>query len=117
MAGTPLASIQHAAELLSETKLDSAQRELLDAVVVASQMMMHETRKVMDFQKCQQGAAALRWTPVPGTKLRAHVEDILTMLKVIGQNAGVSFEWEIGKEIPEKLTTDPVWCLMPLLLL
>ena len=100
---TPLSGILGMVELLSQTRLDSRQREFAEAAVESANALLHVINDVLDFSKIEAENDLAR----ENFSVRAVVESVLENAATRAAGKKVALVAVVGREIPHRLTGDP----------
>ena len=101
---TPLSGILGMVELLSQTRLDSRQREFAEAAVESANALLHVINDVLDFSKIEAGKMTMARE---NFSVRAVVESVLENAATRVAGKKVALVAVVGREIPHRLTGDP----------
>jgi PAS domain S-box-containing protein len=102
---TPLSGILGMVELLGQTRLDRRQREFADAAVESANALLRVINDVLDFSKIEAG----KMTVVrEDFSVRAIVDSVLENVATRSAGKKVALAAIVRREIPHRLTGDPV---------
>jgi PAS domain S-box-containing protein len=101
---TPLNAILGAADLLSETPLNSNQKEYVNMFQRNSERLVTLINDFLDFSKIEAGALRLEKIPF---RIQATVEDALATFRESAARKGIAMEFEIASDAPEWELGDP----------
>ena len=102
---TPLSGILGMVELLGQTRLDPRQREFADAAVESANALLHVINDVLDFSKIEAGKMTMTREDFSA---RAIVDSVLENAASRLTGKKVALAAVIHREIPQRLTGDPI---------
>jgi len=102
---TPLSGILGMVELLGQTRLDRRQREFADAAVESANALLHVINDVLDFSKIEAGKMTLAREDF---SVRAVVDSVLENASARGVEKKLALAAVVRREIPHRLTGDPI---------
>lgn len=102
---TPMNAIIGMAELLSETKLDTKQKNYLSSIQFASENLLSLINDVLDLSKLDSGEMVFENVPF---NIREQLESIVDMLQFKINEKKLELNCEIDKNVPEQLSGDPI---------
>ena len=102
---TPLSGILGMVELLAQTRLDRRQREFADAAVESANALLHVINDVLDFSKIEAGKMTVAHEEF---SVRAIVDSVLENTAARGSGKRITLVAVIGRDVPQKLTGDPI---------
>lgn len=101
---TPMNGIIGMTDLLSDTALDTEQREYADAVRRSAQYLMNIINDVLDFSKIEAGRVEIEKIEF---QLRESVEDVVELLAEQAQEKGLEFAATFDSDLPATFVGDP----------
>jgi PAS domain S-box-containing protein len=102
---TPLSGILGMVELLAQTRLDKRQREFADAAVESANALLRVINDVLDFSKIEAGKMTVAHEDF---SVRAVVDSVLENVAAHGAGKKIALTAIVRREIPHRLTGDPV---------
>jgi PAS domain S-box-containing protein len=102
---TPLTGILGMVELLAQTRLDARQRDFASAAVESANALLHVINDVLDFSKIEAGKMTVAREAF---SLREVVDSVLENVATRGAGKKITLAAVIRREIPQRLTGDPV---------
>jgi len=102
---TPLNAIMGMSELLSETKLDERQREMLTLVRQSSDALLALINDVLDFAALEAGRIRLERTAFG---LRECVQSVVSLVAPLASSKGLCLEVSIADNAPGRVMGDPL---------
>lgn len=101
---TPMNGIIGMTDLLSDTSLDTEQREYADAVRRSAQYLMNIINDVLDFSKIEAGRVEIEKIEF---QLRESVEDVVELLAEQAQEKNLDFAATFDTDLPATFMGDP----------
>lgn len=101
---TPLNGIIGISKILTETDLDSKQKELTEIIVTSGENLSNIINDILDFSKIESGQLNLEKIEF---SLSKNLNSIVSMLHVYSDKKGLELKAEIDKKIPDTLLGDP----------
>ncbi len=101
---TPMNGIIGMTDLLSDTALDTEQREYADAVRRSAQYLMNIINDVLDFSKIEAGRVEIEKIEF---QLRESVEDVVELLAEQAQEKNLDFAATFDTDLPATFIGDP----------
>ena len=102
---TPLSGILGMVELLGQTRLDPRQREFADAAMESANALLHVINDVLDFSKIEAGKMTVAREDF---SVRAIVDSVLENAASRLTGKKVALAAVVHREIPQRLTGDPI---------
>ncbi|NVO31035.1 response regulator [Hymenobacter sp. P5342] len=102
---TPLNAVIGLTHLLRGTRVDAGQQEYLEAIQSSSQNLLVILNDILDSSKMEAGKLTLEQVPF---RLPALLERVQAMFRFALDAKGLYLHTEIGTQIPEAITGDPV---------
>ncbi|MDP9047946.1 MAG: ATP-binding protein, partial [Bacteroidota bacterium] len=100
---TPMNGVLGMASLLSETALDSEQREYSDAIINSGETLLMVINDVLDFSKIESGNLELD----PHTfELRKCIEDVFELFASKASETGIDLVYQIEDNVPDYVISD-----------
>ena len=100
---TPMNGVIGMASLLSETPLDSEQREYTETIKSSGQSLLSVINDILDFSKIESGKMVLENA---GYDLRSCLEDVLDLFSAKASNAGLELMYQIDRNVPTQIVGD-----------
>lgn len=101
---TPLNAVVNLSQLLSQTELKRDQRELLDTLSSASQVLLQLVNDVLDFSKIEAGKLQIERIPFD---LHAFVNSTCRMFRPQAELKGLRLQIAVMPQVPHALIGDP----------
>ncbi len=101
---TPLNSVLGFADLLTETKLDAAQKEQVDMIRRSGDALLVLLNDILDFSRIESGKMPLQPTSV---EIRKCLRDVADLYTATAKAKGVDVRLEVDPAVPNALCTDP----------
>ena len=102
---TPLNGVLGIAEMLSQTRLDEAQREQLEAIRHSGQLLLAMLNDILDFSKIGAGAMSVHSVPVD---LRELIREAVALHRGSAERKGLKLEVDYPPEAPDCVQGDAV---------
>ncbi|NVO83306.1 hybrid sensor histidine kinase/response regulator [Hymenobacter terrestris] len=102
---TPLNAVIGLTHLLRGTRVDAGQQEYLEAIQSSSQNLLVILNDILDSSKMEAGKLTLEQVPF---RLPALLERVQAMFRFALDAKGLYLRTEIGPQVPEAITGDPV---------
>lgn len=100
---TPLNGVIGMANLLSSTKLDNRQMELVETIQKSGQSLMVLINDILDFSKTESGRIELNEEEVD---LREMIQDITSLLSTHASAKGIGISMNVDMQVPERILID-----------
>ncbi|MGS5087413.1 ATP-binding protein [Hydrogenophaga sp. A37] len=100
---TPLNGVVGMSELLGDTGLTDAQKDLLGVLKVSSEQLLSVVDDILDFSKIESGKLALEHRPLD---LRGAIANVCDIVRVRSQEKGLSIKVHIAPDVPPAMTGD-----------
>ncbi|MDP2998855.1 MAG: ATP-binding protein [Bryobacterales bacterium] len=100
---TPMNGILGMSGLLGETGLDSAQREMAEAIRTSAESLLSIINDILDFSRIEAGG--VRFEPAP-FDLRAALEDVIELLTPRAEAAGIELALWYDRRTPFRFVGD-----------
>ena len=100
---TPMNGILGMSGLLGETGLDSAQREMAEAIRTSAESLLSIINDILDFSRIEAGS--VRFEPAP-FDLRAALEDVIELLTPRAEAAGIELALWYDRRTPFRFVGD-----------
>ena len=101
---TPLNSVLGFADLLTETSLDSIQKEQVDMIRRSGDALLVLLNDILDFSRIESGKMPIQPSSVD---VRACLRDVVDLYGATAQAKGLKLRTEVEDSIPTSLCTDP----------
>lgn len=101
---TPMNGVVGFTELLIETKLDSEQKEYVEAIHRSGKSLLIIINDILDFSKLESGDFSLEKIDFDLAQI---IKDVSNLIKPKLQDKPVEIEYQIDPEIPEMINGDP----------
>jgi len=106
--GTPLAAFSMGLQLLASAKLNEEQRQIVQDLQAAEEMMSVVTRKALDHQKCVKGQDLM--PSMKPTNIRELVSKCSSVLRnMSSMNSSVELSFHVAEDVSEMVLTDGTW--------
>lgn len=102
---TPMNAVLSAANLLRRTRLDPRQREHVDMLMDAGDVLMGLLNDVLDFSKIEAGKMELETAPVA---VRDRITAVSRIWAPKALEAGLRLKVRVADDVPEVILTDPL---------
>lgn len=102
---TPLNSVIGFTELLLDTNLDNTQKKYIDIVQVSADSLLDLINDILDFSKIEAGQLKLDYVETDLIKL---LEDSVEIVKFRAHKKGLELLADIGSDLPQIVSIDPV---------
>jgi two-component system, sensor histidine kinase len=102
---TPMNAVLSAANLLRRTRLDARQREHVDMLMDAGDVLMGLLNDVLDFSKIEAGKMELERADM---SVRDRIAAVSRMWGPRAAAAGVRLKVQVADDVPETVRTDPL---------
>jgi len=101
---TPLNSVLGFADLLTETTLDTIQKEQVDMIRRSGDALLVLLNDILDFSRIESGKMPIQPSSV---EIRECLRDVVDLYGATAQAKGVGLRIEVEDSIPSALCTDP----------
>ncbi|MBL8174141.1 MAG: response regulator [Bryobacterales bacterium] len=101
---TPMTGVIGLASLLSATRLDYEQGELVDAIQASGESLLSVVNDILDYSKIEAGRAVIRPEAV---NVRDLIDSVLRCLHPLALEKGLDLRAEGVHELPDSLLVDP----------
>ena len=102
---TPLNGVLGTTELLIDSPLSSAQRELAETVQRSGELLLQLINDILDFSKIEAGKLHLEHIAFD---LRAALDDVIDLFAEAARRKGISLECTVADTLPSHVAGDPV---------
>ena len=100
---TPLNGVVGMGELLTETDLTPAQKDLLGVLRVSSEQLLNVVDDILDFSKIESGKLRLERLPLD---LRGAIQDACNIIQLKASEKGLRLDVQITPEVPQAVCGD-----------
>jgi PAS domain S-box-containing protein len=100
---TPLNSVLGFADLLTDTTLDTLQKEHVEMIRRSGDALLMLLNDILDFSRIESGMMTLQPTAV---EIRKCLSDVADLYRATAQAKGVTIRVEVDKDVPNALCTD-----------
>ena len=101
---TPMNGVIGMADLLLETELSKEQKELARMAKRSGESLLRVINDILDFSKVEAGKMEIEYIPF---KIRELVKEVVEMISFSSDEKGLSIEYSIDNNIPDRLLGDP----------
>ena len=102
---TPMNGVIGLTEILSRSKLDDEQRDMVETIKASSFSLLQIVDDILDTSRVEAGKMVLHEAPV---ELRAFVRSIVESLRTLAEDRGIDLQLEIDPDVSEAITVDAV---------
>ncbi len=102
---TPMNGVLGCTQLLQDTTLTDAQRQLLQTMHRSAEALLALVNDILDFSKIEAGKMSLETADV---HLRSLVEDVVTLVSELAKKKALELTVDVAPDVPESLRGDPV---------
>lgn len=102
---TPMNGVLGCTQLLQDTTLTDAQRQLLQTMHRSAEALLALVNDILDFSKIEAGKMTLETADV---HLRPLIDDVITLVSESAKKKGLLLTVELAPDVPELLRGDPV---------
>lgn len=102
---TPLNGIVPLLEILRETRLDSEQRQFVNTALNSSYHLLGIINDILDFSKIEAGKLDLESIDL---ELGELVESVTSMMGKSAERRGLTLDYRIAEDVPERVKGDPI---------
>jgi len=102
---TPMTGVIGLASLLSATRLDYEQGELVDAIQASGESLLSVVNDILDYSKIEAGRAVIR---PEATNIRTLIHSVLRCLQPLALEKGLDLRAEGIDSLPQSVLVDPV---------
>ena len=100
---TPLNGVVGMSELLGDTGLTDAQKDLLGVLKVSSEQLLSVVDDILDFSKIESGKLALEHLPLD---LKGTIASVCDIVRLKSQEKGLPLKVHIAPDVPPAMTGD-----------
>ena len=100
---TPMNGVLGAADLLSKTKLDDAQKKYVETIRFTGEGLLTIINDILDFSKIESGNLTLDFKPI---NARLFIEDTVNLFQNLAESKKLKLQLEIEKSVPQGLVLD-----------
>ena len=100
---TPMNGVLGMAALLDDTDLDTEQRDLLDTIRASGDTLLTIINDILDLSKIEANKLELEQVPFD---IQESVEDTFSLLRPSASAKGLSFTYQIGPDVPQRIVQD-----------
>ncbi|MBT5055321.1 MAG: response regulator [Gemmatimonadetes bacterium] len=100
---TPMNGVIGMTELLLDTKLQSEQREYVEAVETSSVALLSIINDILDFSRIEAGRMVMVQAPF---SLRPLLDDMMKTLAIRAQQKNLELTYHVAEDIPDRLVGD-----------
>ena len=101
---TPLNSVLGFADLLTETTLDTIQKEQVDMIRRSGDALLVLLNDILDFSRIESGKMPIQPSSVD---IRECLRDVVDLYGATAQSKGLGIRIEVEDQVPSSLCTDP----------
>ena len=102
---TPMNGVLGCTQLLQDTSLTDAQRQLLQTMHRSAEALLVLVNDILDFSKIEAGKMSLEAADV---HLRSLIDDVLTLVSELAKKKGLELTVDVAPDVPDNLRGDPV---------
>jgi PAS domain S-box-containing protein len=102
---TPMNGVLGCTQLLQDTSLTDAQRQLLQTMHRSAEALLALVNDILDFSKIEAGKMSLETADV---HLRSLIDDVLTLVSELAKKKALELTVDVAPDVPESLRGDPV---------
>ena len=102
---TPMNGVLGCTQLLQDTSLTDAQRQLLQTMHRSAEALLALVNDILDFSKIEAGKMSLETADV---HLRPLIEDVITLVSELAKKKALELTVDVAPDVPESLRGDPV---------
>jgi signal transduction histidine kinase len=102
---TPMNGVLGCTQLLQDTSLTDAQRQLLQTMHRSAEALLALVNDILDFSKIEAGKMSLETADV---HLRSLIEDVVTLVSELAKKKALELTVDVAPDVPESLRGDPV---------
>ncbi|AOW13600.1 hypothetical protein LPB72_11415 [Hydrogenophaga crassostreae] len=102
---TPLHGVVGMSELLSDSGLDSSQRELLGVLKLSSDQLLGVVDDILDFSKIESGHMQLERQPLD---VRATIAATSEIMRIKAREKGLHLSFQVAADVPQAMMGDEV---------
>ncbi|MCC6141944.1 MAG: response regulator [Nitrospira sp.] len=102
---TPMNGVLGCTQLLQDTTLTDAQRQLLQSMHRSAEALLALVNDILDFSKIEAGKMSLETADV---HLRLLIEDVLTLVSGMAIKKALELTVAVAPDVPDRLRGDPV---------
>ena len=102
---TPMNGVLGCTQLLQDTSLTEAQRQLLQTMHRSAEALLALVNDILDFSKIEAGKMSLETADV---HLRSLIDDVLTLVSELAKKKALELTVDVAPDVPESLRGDPV---------
>ena len=102
---TPLHGVVGMSELLSESSLDTTQKELLGVLKLSSDQLLCVVDDILDFSKIESGHLQLEQHPL---NIRTTISAACEIMRAKAKEKGLHLSWQVAADVPQGMLGDEV---------
>ncbi len=102
---TPMTGLLGMVELLSRTRLDSEQDELLRVMRVSAETLLALLNDILDYSKLEAGKVQLEEIPFRPSQV---LEDVIHLFEIAATSKGLTLAGSVDPTLPDHLRGDPL---------
>lgn len=102
---TPMNGVLGCTQLLQDTSLTDAQRQLLQTMHRSAEALLVLVNDILDFSKIEAGKMSLEAADV---HLRSLIDDVLTLVSELAKKKALELTVDVAPDVPDNLRGDPV---------
>jgi len=102
---TPMNGVLGCTQLLQDTSLTDAQRQLLQTMHRSAEALLVLVNDILDFSKIEAGKMSLETADV---HLRSLIDDVIILVSGLAKKKALALTVDIAPDVPESLLGDPV---------
>lgn len=102
---TPMNGVLGCTQLLQDTSLTDAQRQLLQTMHRSAEALLVLVNDILDFSKIEAGKMSLE---IADVHLRSLIDDVIILVSGLAKKKALALTVDIAPDVPESLLGDPV---------